>query len=64
MTKYLELDKLRPNNWFLDKSKLNAIRQVWGRGDQQLLPAVIVTIIDGDYSLIDGHCRAFAALEN
>jgi hypothetical protein len=64
MTQYVKLDKLRPNNWFLDKAKLDGIREVWQRGDQYLLPAVVVTLIDNEYSLVDGHCRAYVALEN
>jgi hypothetical protein len=64
MTKFVKLDQLRPNNWFLDKIKLDRIREIWKRGDQNLLPAVMVTIIDDELSLIDGHCRAYVALEN
>ncbi len=64
MTQYIELERLRPNNWFLDRTKLNRIRDAWSQGNQRLLPAVLVTIIDGEYSLIDGHCRAFVAFEN
>jgi hypothetical protein len=62
MTQYIKLDKLRPNNWFLDRTKLNRIREAWNQGNQRLLPAVLVTIIDGEFSLVDGHCRAYAAL--
>ena len=64
MVRYLKLDDLRPNNWFLDRAKLNAIREIWKRGEQYLLPAVLVTLIDSEYGLIDGHCRAYVALEN
>jgi hypothetical protein len=61
---FVNLDKLRPNNWFLDKSKLESIRKVWDRGEQFRLPAIQVTLIDNEYSLVDGHCRAFVALEH
>jgi hypothetical protein len=64
MTKYVELDKLRPNNWFLDSKKLETVRQVWREGKQHLLLAVLVTTIDNELSLLDGHCRAFVAWEN
>jgi hypothetical protein len=64
MTKYVNINRLRPNNWFLDKSKLEHIREIWNRGEQGELPAVEVTLIDNELSLIDGHCRAFVALEN
>ena len=64
MTKFVKLDQLRPNNWFLDKTKLNKIREIWQRGEQHLLPAVAVTLIDNEFCLIDGHCRAYVALEN
>jgi len=64
MIKFVNLDELRPNNWFIDKAKLNRIREIWQRGDQHLLPAVAVTIIDNEFCLFDGHCRAYVALEN
>jgi hypothetical protein len=63
MIQYLKLDNLRPNNWFLDKAKLESIRNVWKKGEQYLLPAIHVTLVDNEYSLIDGHCRAFVAIE-
>ena len=64
MTKYVDINTLRPNNWFLDKKKLENIRKTWLNGKQHLLPAITVTIIDGELSLIDGHCRAYVAREN
>jgi hypothetical protein len=64
MTRYVELDRLRPNKWFLDKKKLEIVRQVWRVGRQHLLLAVLVTTIDNELSLLDGHCRAFTAWEN
>jgi hypothetical protein len=64
MTKYVDLNKLRPNNWFLDKKKLENIRTALRDGKQHLLPAIFVTTIDGELSLLDGHCRAYVAWEN
>jgi hypothetical protein len=64
MTKYIMLDTLRPNNWFLDRNKLDRIREIWRDGNQGSLPAVEVILIDNEFSLIDGHCRAFVAMEN
>lgn len=63
MTKYVELNKLRPNNWFLNKEKLESVRRAWREGNQHLLPAVLVTEIDDQLSLLDGNCRAFSAWE-
>jgi hypothetical protein len=64
MTRYVELDKLRPNNWFLDRKKLEIVRHIWRTGRQHLLLAILVTTIDNELSLLDGHCRAFVAWEN
>lgn len=64
MTKYVELDRLRPNNWFLDRKKLDRIREIWLRGEQKSLPNILVVTIETDLSLIDGHCRAYVAWEN
>ncbi|MEW6686782.1 MAG: ParB/RepB/Spo0J family partition protein [Candidatus Edwardsbacteria bacterium] len=60
----LKIKDLRPNNWFINKAKLDKVREAWRRGEQELLPPVLVTRIDGELSLIDGHARAYAALEN
>jgi hypothetical protein len=64
VTKYVPLDRLKPNNWFLNRKKLEMVRQVWRDGEQHLLQAVLVTTIDNELSLLDGHCRAFVAWEN
>jgi hypothetical protein len=64
MTRRVELDRLRPNNWFLDRKKLDIVRQIWRDGKQHLLQAILVTTIDNELSLLDGHCRAFVAWEN
>ena len=60
----IEIESLRPNNWFLDSRKLERVRKIWRDGNQCLLPPIFVTIIDDELCLIDGHCRAFVALEN
>ena len=57
------LTDLRPNNWYINRAKLDSVREVWQRGEQHNLPPVDVANIDGDLSLIDGHSRALAALE-
>ena len=54
---------LRPNNWTINRAKLDRVREVWQRGEQHMLPPVLVTTIDGELSLIDGHSRAYAAWE-
>lgn len=64
MTKYVALDRLKPNSWFLNRKKLDIVRQIWRDGNQHLLHAILVTTIDNELSLLDGHCRAFVAWEN
>ena len=59
----VNLMELRPNNWYINKAKLNKIREVWRRKEQTRLPPVLVTRIDAEFSLIDGHSRAYAAYE-
>jgi diadenosine tetraphosphate (Ap4A) HIT family hydrolase len=59
----LELGDLRPNNWYINRDKLASVRQAWERGEGDRLPPVLVSRIDGQLSLIDGHARAYAALE-
>ena len=54
---------LRPNNWYINKTKLEQVRKAWRQGDQDLLPPVLVARIDGDLSLIDGHSRALVAYQ-
>jgi len=54
---------LRPNNWFISREKLDRVREAWENGTQENLPPVLVTYIDGQASLIDGHSRAYAAFE-
>ena len=57
------LMELRPNNWYINRAKLDRAREVWQDGDQETLPPVLVTKVDGELSLIDGHSRAYAAFE-
>jgi hypothetical protein len=64
MIRHLGLSQLRPNNWFLNRVKLENIRNIWSEGRQHQLPPVEVALIDNEYTLIDGHCRAYVALEN
>ena len=54
---------LRPNNWYINKAKLARVREAWRQGEQDLLPPVLVTRIDGDLSLIDGHSRTLVAYQ-
>jgi hypothetical protein len=60
----IQLDQLRPNNWYLNKQKLDRVREAWRNGRADDLPPVTVTCIDGQWSLVDGHSRAFVAWEN
>ena len=57
------IEELRPNNWYVNRAKLDKVRAVWEAGEQLSLPPVLVTHIDGKLSLIDGHARTFAAYE-
>ncbi len=63
-TKLVPIDALRPNNWYINRAKLDRVRSAWSRGEQASLPPVLVTMIDGELSLIDGHARTYAAYEN
>jgi diadenosine tetraphosphate (Ap4A) HIT family hydrolase len=59
----LELADLRPNNWYIHADKLARARAAWEAGEEQNLPPVLVSVIDGQLSLIDGHARSYAAFE-
>lgn len=59
----VSLMELRPNNWYISRTKLDQVREAWERGEEDHLPPVLVTAIDGELSLIDGHSRAFVAFE-
>jgi hypothetical protein len=63
-TELVRIDALRPNNWYINRAKLDRVRSAWRRGEQASLPPVLVTLIDGELSLIDGHARTYAAYEN
>ena len=63
-TTLVRIDMLRPNNWYINRAKLDRVRAVWRRGEQGSLPPVLVTRIDGELSLIDGHARTYAAYES
>lgn len=54
---------LRPNNWYINQAKLDSVRGAWQNGNQTELPPVLVTRIDQEFSLIDGHARTYAAFE-
>ncbi len=60
---WVSLEDLRPNNWYINRAKLDSVRVAWQRGEQNTLLPVEVASIDGDLSLIDGHSRALAAFE-
>lgn len=62
--KLVNIAELRPNNWFLNKARVDAVREAWQRGEQDRLPPVCVTWIDGQLSLVDGHARTYVAFEN
>jgi hypothetical protein len=63
-TRLVRIDALRPNNWYINKAKLDSVRSAWRRGEHASLPPVLVTRIDGELSLIDGHARTYAAYES
>ncbi|MCK5131409.1 MAG: ParB N-terminal domain-containing protein [Candidatus Sabulitectum sp.] len=58
------LAELRPNNWYVNRAKLDSILDAWVNNEQKNLPPVLITRIDGELSIIDGHSRALAALLN
>lgn len=64
MQKTVKLKDLRPNNWFINSEKLDKVREAWLNDQQNILPPVLISRIDGILALIDGHSRAFAAFEN
>ena len=63
MNKLVLLTDLRPSNWFLNKVKVESIRYVWNKGQQNTLPPVLISEIDAQLALIDGNTRAFVAWE-
>ena len=63
MNKWVSIKNLQPNNWFLNKAKLEVIRAIWSKGQQNTLPPILICKIDSLWALIDGHTRAFVAWE-
>ncbi|MBD3367158.1 MAG: hypothetical protein GF405_03145 [Candidatus Eisenbacteria bacterium] len=61
--KRFRIDELRPNNWYVNRAKLDRVRSAWANGEEASLPPVLVTHIDGELSLIDGHARTLGAFE-
>jgi hypothetical protein len=61
---YASILFLRPNNWYLNAEKVQYVRNTWQREEQHTLPLPLVTTIDGELALIDGHSRVFVAFEN
>jgi hypothetical protein len=60
----VEVASLRPNNWYVHAGKLARAREAWREGRPETLPPVLVSEIDGEPCLIDGHARTLAAWEN
>jgi hypothetical protein len=56
-------NELLPNNWFLSRRKVDSVRRAWQEDRQGYLPPILISRIDDTLSLIDGHSRAFVALE-
>ena len=61
--KIVPILSLRPNNWYLNRDKVAQVRLAWEKGIHQTLPLPLVTSIDGELSLIDGHSRVFVSFE-
>ena len=60
----ISIEKLIPNNFYLNEDKVKSVRQAYANNNQEILPPVTVGVIGEEYSLIDGHSRAFVAFEN
>lgn len=58
------IKNLIPNNFYLNEDKVKSVRQAYESNNQRVLPPVTVGVIGEEYSLIDGHSRAFVAFEN
>lgn len=58
------IENLIPNNFYLNEDKIRSVRQAYESNNQKVLPPVTVAVIGEEYSLIDGHSRAFVAFEN
>lgn len=57
----IDILALRPNNWYLNQNKVEEIERLWELHQQNDLPLPLVTQIDGEFSLIDGHSRVYVA---
>lgn len=64
MLKEVYIKELIPNNFYINESKLNKVREAYSMNNQDSLPPILVGIIDKEYALIDGHSRTMAAFEN
>lgn len=62
--KELPIRDLIPNNFYINKEKLEKIRNIYSEDKNPVFPPVLVGIINGEYALIDGHSRTMAAFEN
>lgn len=60
----IEILKLKPNNWFLNSDKISKMRKIYKKKKNSVLPPILISKIHDEYSIIDGHSRAFVAWEN
>ena len=63
MKKVISLKDLQPNNLLLNKTKVEVIRKTWDKGQQNHLLPILISEIDNQLVLIDGHTRTFVAWE-
>lgn len=61
--KELPIKELRPNNFYINKDKLEKIRKIYNEDKKPVFPPVLVGIIDGEYALIDGHSSTMLHLK-
>lgn len=62
--KELLVRELIPNNFYINKEKLEKIRNIYSDDKNPVFPPVLVGVINEEYVLIDGHSRAMAAFEH
>ncbi len=60
----ISIEKLIPNNFYLNGDKVKSVSQAYANNNQEILPPVTVGVIGEEYSLIDGHSRVFVAFKN
>ena len=53
----IRLIDLQPNNWDINRAKLDSVREVWQCGDQNTLPPVDVANIDGGSAAVTNGWR-------